>query len=163
MNYTHPEYGGAHAAFLVHTEANALLMRGTEGEPVADPRRHPRFEVYLHGQHRPDLSQAAQEGPLTQLPDLPRAFDAATTANATHFMPRGPDPDPRAAGATGATPGGGGEGLASLTAAKADPARRPAKAGNGGVLADFSPPAGGGEPSARGRPRGQAFENFVSK
>ena len=94
VNYTHPEYGGAHAAFLVHTEANALLMRGTEGEPVADPRRHPRFEVYLHGQHRPDLSQAAQEGPLTQLPELPRAFDAATTAAAIRSCLEGQSPIP---------------------------------------------------------------------
>ena len=94
VNYTHPEYGGAHAAFLVHTEANALLMRGTEGEPAADPRRHPRFEVYLHGQHRPDLSQAAQEGPLTQLPDLPRAFDAVSTAHAIRSCLAGQAPIP---------------------------------------------------------------------
>ena len=80
VNYTHPEYGGAHAAFLADTRANAMLMRGTEGEPVADARRHPRLEVYLQGQHRPELSQAAQEGALTQMPDLPREFDAASTA-----------------------------------------------------------------------------------
>ena len=39
VNYTHPEYGSLLAEFLATTQASALLMRGTEGEPVADARR----------------------------------------------------------------------------------------------------------------------------
>ncbi|HEY1392145.1 MAG TPA: DNA-binding protein YbiB, partial [Methylibium sp.] len=36
ISYTHPEYGKGHADFLAATRANAMLLRGTEGEPVAD-------------------------------------------------------------------------------------------------------------------------------
>ncbi|WP_280150691.1 DNA-binding protein YbiB [Piscinibacter sp. XHJ-5] len=93
-NYTHPEYGQALAAFLAHTHAHALLMRGTEGEPVADPRRLPKLEVYLRGVARPDLSLAAKEGVLTELPVLPRAFDAATTALYIQSVVSGEKPAP---------------------------------------------------------------------
>ena len=93
-NYTHPEYGQALAQFLSHTRANAVLMRGTEGEPVADPRRLPRLDVYLHGLARPDLSLTAQEGVLTELPVLPRAIDAATTALYIQSVVSGEKPAP---------------------------------------------------------------------
>jgi anthranilate phosphoribosyltransferase len=93
-NYTHPEYGQALAQFLRHTQAHAVLMRGTEGEPVADPRRLPKLEVYLHGNARPDLSLTAQEGVLTELPVLPRAIDAATTAVYIQSVVSGEKPAP---------------------------------------------------------------------
>lgn len=93
-NYTHPEYGQALAAFLAHTQANAMLMRGTEGEPVADPRRLPKLEVYMQGESRPDLSLLAQEGVLTELPVLPRAIDAATTALYIQSVISGEKPAP---------------------------------------------------------------------
>jgi anthranilate phosphoribosyltransferase len=93
-NHTHPEYGQALAAFLQHTHANAMLMRGTEGEPVADPRRLPKLELYLHGVHRPDLSLAARDGVLTELPVLPRAIDAATTAMYIQAVVSGEKPAP---------------------------------------------------------------------
>ncbi|WP_372525909.1 DNA-binding protein YbiB [Piscinibacter sp.] len=93
-NYTHPEYGQALAAFLQHTAANAMLLRGTEGEPVADPRRLPKLDVFLRGVMRPDLSLAAQEGVLTELPVLPRATDAATTALYIQSVISGEKPAP---------------------------------------------------------------------
>ena len=80
VNYTHPEYGQMLTEFLQHTGANAALMRGTEGEPVADARRQPRLDVFVKGQPRADLAVSAQEGVLRELPVLPRAFDASTTA-----------------------------------------------------------------------------------
>jgi len=80
VNYTHPEYGALLSGFLEHTSANAMLMRGTEGEPVADPRRLPRLDVYRFGMLNPELSNAPQDGVLTDLPVLPREHDAATTA-----------------------------------------------------------------------------------
>lgn len=94
VNYTHPEYGGAHAQFLQHTGAHALLMRGTEGEPVADPRRLPRMDLYLGGTLRPELSRAALEGVLAELPLLPRAIDAATTAVYVQAVVSGEKPAP---------------------------------------------------------------------
>ena len=80
VNYTHPEYAHMHTAFLQHIGANAVLMRGTEGEPVADARRLPKLDVFIGGQPRADLSTTAQEGVLRELPVLPRTCDAATTA-----------------------------------------------------------------------------------
>lgn len=80
VNYTHPEYAVSHARFLQHSGAHALLMRGTEGEPVADARRLPKLEVYVGGNPRPELGRAGTEGVLAQLPLLPRTHDAASTA-----------------------------------------------------------------------------------
>ncbi|MDO9236060.1 MAG: DNA-binding protein YbiB [Aquabacterium sp.] len=80
VNHTHPEYAISLKAYLQHTKANALLMRGTEGEPVADPRRQPRFDVYIDGIHHEALSRAPLEGVLTELPELPEGFGASATA-----------------------------------------------------------------------------------
>jgi len=57
-----------------------VLMRGTEGEPVADARRQPRLEVHRAGVLDTTLSVAPQEGVLVELPVLPAAIDAETTA-----------------------------------------------------------------------------------
>jgi len=93
-NYTHPEYATLMADFLAATRADALLMRGTEGEPVADPRRAPRLDVYADGKLRSELSRPAQEGVLTELPLLPRTHDAATTALYIQNVVSGEKPAP---------------------------------------------------------------------
>ena len=80
VNYTHPEYAVLLTQFLGHTDADAVLLRGTEGEPVADPRRAPKLDVFIGGQPRPDLGRPAHEGVLTDLPALPLRNDAPTTA-----------------------------------------------------------------------------------
>ena len=59
-------------------QANALLLRGTEGEVVADARRMPPMDGFLQGQRM--VLEAPQTGTLASLPDLPKAIDAATTA-----------------------------------------------------------------------------------
>lgn len=94
VSYTHPEYGAAHTAFLQHTRADALLLRGTEGEPVADPRRLPRLDVFIDGALRPELGRAAHEGVLSELPLLPRQHDAATTAVYVQSVVSGETPVP---------------------------------------------------------------------
>ncbi len=94
VNYTHPEYATMLAEFLAHTGGDAVLLRGTEGEPVADPRRAPKLDVFIAGQARADLSHAAHEGVLTELPLLPRAFDAATTAVYIQAVVSGEKPAP---------------------------------------------------------------------
>ncbi len=76
-SYTHPEYAVSMAQTLQLTQATALLLRGTEGEPVADPRRTPAMQAIHQGQCT--LVQEAQTGPLAQLPNLPEA-DAQSTA-----------------------------------------------------------------------------------
>lgn len=93
-NYTHPEYAQSLTQFLQHAGASAMLMRGTEGEPVADPRRLPKLDVFMRGVHRPELSLPAQEGVLTELPVLPRAIDAATTAVYIQSVISGEKPAP---------------------------------------------------------------------
>jgi anthranilate phosphoribosyltransferase len=94
VNHTHPEYSPMLGGFLAHSQADAVLMRGTEGEPVADPRRAPRLDVFIHGQPRPELSRAAHEGVLTELPVLPRTHDAATTALYIQSVVSGEKPAP---------------------------------------------------------------------
>lgn len=81
VNHTHPEYAHSLTGYLQHSKADALLMRGTEGEPVADARRQPKFDVFIGGERDAALSRAPEDGVLTQLPELPQGYDAATTAS----------------------------------------------------------------------------------
>ncbi|QHE85423.1 DNA-binding protein YbiB [Hydrogenophaga sp. BPS33] len=90
-SYTHPEYATSMAATWSLTGAHALLLRGTEGEPVADARRTPRMEVFRHGA-RTEV-QAQQEGPLAKLPALP-AVDATATAAYIRAVLDGEQPIP---------------------------------------------------------------------
>ena len=80
INHTHPEYGDSLAQFIAQSQASALLMRGTEGEPVADARRQPRFDVFLRGQRQEALSRAPLDGVLVTLPELPEGREADVTA-----------------------------------------------------------------------------------
>lgn len=80
VNHTHPEYAVSLSQYLRDSGADAVLMRGTEGEPVADARRQPRLDVYRAGVLDVDGSVAPQEGVLVELPVLPAAIDADTTA-----------------------------------------------------------------------------------
>jgi anthranilate phosphoribosyltransferase len=77
-SYTHPEYAVSMAQTFELTHTNALLLRGTEGEVVADARRVPQMEAFINGQRQ--LLQEAQSGTLKDLPDLPKTTDAASTA-----------------------------------------------------------------------------------
>lgn len=77
-SYTHPEYAVSMAQTLELTHTSALLLRGTEGEVVADARRMPQMEAFINGQRQ--LLQEAQAGSLSALPDLPKTTDAASTA-----------------------------------------------------------------------------------
>jgi anthranilate phosphoribosyltransferase len=94
INHTHPEYAVLTTGFCAASGASALLLRGTEGEPVADPRRRPRLDVVLDGTPRADLSRPAHEGVLSELPVLPRECDAATTANYVQSVISGEKPAP---------------------------------------------------------------------
>lgn len=94
VNYTHPEYGSMLTDFLQRTTANAMLMRGTEGEPVADPRRAPKLDIFIDGKLRTDLARPAQDGVLRELPVLPRTCDAATTAMYIQSVISGEKPAP---------------------------------------------------------------------
>ena len=96
-SYTHPEYLNSMTETLQLTGSHAMLLRGTEGESVADARRRPRMDGFVHGQ--PVALCETQEGSLASLPDLPKTCDAATTAAYIHEVLQGnkPVPDPIAA------------------------------------------------------------------
>ncbi|MBW8720533.1 MAG: DNA-binding protein YbiB, partial [Polaromonas sp.] len=78
-SYTHPEYAVSMAQTFELTGANALLLRGTEGEVVADARRMPQMEAFIGGQR--SLLQETQAGTLASIPDFPKTVDAAATAD----------------------------------------------------------------------------------
>jgi anthranilate phosphoribosyltransferase len=78
-SYTHPEYAISMAQTLALLKANAVLLRGTEGEAIADPRRVPRMQGFLGGAPQPAIEH--QTGSLTELPDLPSSTDASITAD----------------------------------------------------------------------------------
>ncbi|UUX97633.1 DNA-binding protein YbiB [Aquabacterium sp. J223] len=94
VNHTHPEFGELMRQYAAATHADMLLLRGTEGEPVADPRRQPRMDVVIGGLRREDLSLAPQEGVLAELPVLPRQHDATTTALYIQSVLSGEKPAP---------------------------------------------------------------------
>ena len=78
-SYTHPEYAISMAQTFQQVKANAMLLRGTEGEPVADPRRMPPMEGFVHGEQR--TLETVQPGPLPTTADLPKAIDSESTAD----------------------------------------------------------------------------------
>ena len=92
-SYTHPEYAVSMAQTFELVGANAILLRGTEGEVVADARRIPQMEAFINGQR--SLLQEAQSGTLAALPDLPKTTDAASTAAYIRAVLAGDQPVPQ--------------------------------------------------------------------
>jgi anthranilate phosphoribosyltransferase len=74
---THPDYVARLHEYLVATRAHALLMRGTEGEPFANPRRQPRIELFNDWAARILFETETGDSPS---PVLPATIDAPTTA-----------------------------------------------------------------------------------
>ncbi|MEJ5991174.1 DNA-binding protein YbiB [Ramlibacter sp. PS3R-8] len=77
-SYTHPEYAVSMAQVFEMQGATALLLRGTEGEAVADARRLPQMDGFVRG--RRVTLEEGRKGTLTDLPHLPKEVDASTTA-----------------------------------------------------------------------------------
>jgi anthranilate phosphoribosyltransferase len=94
INFTHPEFGALMQAYAQREQASAMLLRGTEGEPVADPRRLPRIDTLINGLPCVAASCAAQDGVLAELPLLPRHTDAASTAVYAQAVVAGERPAP---------------------------------------------------------------------
>jgi anthranilate phosphoribosyltransferase len=91
-SYTHPEYAHSMAATLQLVQANALLLRGTEGEAVADARRLPKMQGFIAG--ATVFAQDAQSGSLSSLPALPAGIDALGTADYIRAVMDGVQPVP---------------------------------------------------------------------
>jgi anthranilate phosphoribosyltransferase len=60
------------------TQATAMLLRGTEGESVADPRRIPPMQGFVRGVQQ--TLEVTQPGPLPTTADLPESADTESTA-----------------------------------------------------------------------------------
>ncbi len=75
---THPDFLDLMRDILQARGERGLLLRGTEGEPFANPKRRPRLE-YIHDGVTDVLFEAEHES-LRALPNLPEAADAASTA-----------------------------------------------------------------------------------
>ena len=78
VSVSHPDYVTRMREFLAASHADALLLRGTEGEPFANPRRQPLLEWFADGVAT--VLFDSETGTLPTLPDLPAAIDAPTTA-----------------------------------------------------------------------------------
>jgi anthranilate phosphoribosyltransferase len=91
-SYTHPEYLHSMTDALQLTGAHAMLLRGTEGESVADARRAPQMDGFVNGV-RTTLCEA-QSGTLATVPDLPKTIDAQTTAQYISDILHGAQPVP---------------------------------------------------------------------
>ena len=72
VSVTHPEYLERMHAHLVAQGGTGMLLRGTEGEAFANPRRRPQLEAFANGVA--SIAFPAEEGgapPVEGLPDNP--------------------------------------------------------------------------------------------
>lgn len=74
---THPDFIKLMRDIMQAMGQNGILLRGTEGEPFANPKRRPRLE-YVHD-GVVDVLFEAEHDSLRAIPHLPEATDAATT------------------------------------------------------------------------------------
>jgi len=81
VSYTHPEYLETLGAYFTTAapaqRGDAFLMRGTEGETVANPHRAQKID-WFHGGRRTLLVE--RDAPTDLLAEVPDGRDAATTA-----------------------------------------------------------------------------------
>ncbi len=92
--YTHPEYLDMLHATFTSMGMTALLSRGLEGEVATDPRRTPRYDAFVGGQHQ--LLEEQQPGTAAEVAGLPTEIDVATTAEYTRQVLAGALPVPPA-------------------------------------------------------------------
>jgi anthranilate phosphoribosyltransferase len=92
--FTHPEFYALQKALLQRTDACALVMRGTEGEAVANVKRRAGIEWVHEG--RCETMVEADSLPLGEVPSLPPAHDAAATGRWIQSVLAGERPVPPA-------------------------------------------------------------------
>ncbi len=96
-SYTHPEYLEMLTDYFSHSapheRGDVFLMRGTEGETVANARRAQRIDWFSHGQR---TVLVEKQSVAEDLPDLPEGRDAATTAQWIREVLEGRRPVPEA-------------------------------------------------------------------
>lgn len=78
VSVTHPAYADKLRDFFAENSGAALLMRGTEGEAFANPKRRPQIESFVDG--AAEVLFEAEHGAIKSVPALPDECDARTTA-----------------------------------------------------------------------------------
>jgi anthranilate phosphoribosyltransferase len=95
ISYTHPEYlqllGEYFTQAAPRGQGGAFLMRGTEGETVANPHRAQQID-WFHDGERTVLAE--RDPPTDELAHLPEGRDAATTAGWISEVLQGRQPVP---------------------------------------------------------------------
>lgn len=75
---THPEYLERMDEFLLADGGSAMLMRGTEGEAYANPRRRPAMKLYADGALVETIeAEAGGAPPHADVPDMPEVRENA--------------------------------------------------------------------------------------
>jgi anthranilate phosphoribosyltransferase len=92
VSVTHPEVLLKLHEFFIATGETALLMRGTEGEPYANPRRRPKIEFFRDGAGQVLFEQ--EHTPADQLAQLEQNTEAKATADYIRKVMAGTAPLP---------------------------------------------------------------------
>lgn len=95
VSYTHPEYLTMLTEYFSQAapaeRGDVFLMRGTEGETVAHAKRAQAVEWFHHHQH---TTLIERQQPVDEMPPLPGASDAVTTAQWIKAALAGAEPIP---------------------------------------------------------------------
>jgi len=95
VSYTHPEYLETLGEYFMHAappaQGDAFLMRGTEGETVANPHRAQQIDWFHNGER---TLLVERDAPTDELAEIPEARDAAATARWIERALRGEVPVP---------------------------------------------------------------------
>lgn len=95
VSYTHPEYLTMLTEYFSQAapveRGDVFLMRGTEGETVAHAKRAQAVEWFRHHKH---TTLIERQQPVDEMPPLPTASDAVTTAQWIKAALAGAEPIP---------------------------------------------------------------------
>lgn len=89
---THPPYLERLQAVFMATGRSALCLRGTEGEPFANPKRRPDLHICVAGDRV--LWMAKDDKPLVHIPELPEDHRVSATCRFMEHVLAGRSPLP---------------------------------------------------------------------
>jgi anthranilate phosphoribosyltransferase len=89
--YTHPEYGQTLTQLFLRSGQRAILMRGTEGEAVANPRKPARMDSFEAGVQRVLFSPQETSHHMVELPRRAAQATADYIDQVLNGRPSAPD------------------------------------------------------------------------
>ena len=93
VNVTHPEYLIRMGTLLTAQQTTALLMRGTEGEPFANPKRRPELLGFQGG--APITLFPAEDGGAPPIPGWPESADLGENIALIRTLQQNPERIPK--------------------------------------------------------------------